>query len=250
MKTQILHEDNEIIVCYKPAGLATQTKQIGQQDMESELKNYLKGGKLFVIHRLDQPVEGILVFAKTKQAAAELSKQLGEDSMHKCYLAVVHGEPTKKEGTLSDYLLKEPKGNVSKVVDKDTKDAKYAELSYQVLCTKQIVGEIEGEMECETKKQEKVSADFKNNDKVSLVSIRLKTGRHHQIRLQFANAGHPLLGDSKYADDKTKELARKLGIRNVALCASKLTFIHPQNKKQMEFDITPKGVAFKQLNSI
>lgn len=231
MKTQILHEDNDIIVCYKPAGLATQTKQIGQQDVESELKNYLKGGKLFIIHRLDQPVEGILVFAKTKQAAAELSKQLGKENMHKCYQAVVSGEVKQKEGTLTDYLLKEPKGNLSKVVKEGTKDAKYSELTFKVLQTKQI-------HEDQQSKEEHVT----------LLSIRLKTGRHHQIRVQFANVGHSLLGDSKYAYDKTKEVSRELGIKNVALCASNLTFMHPRTKKQMEFEIAPKGMAFKMFD--
>lgn len=242
MKTQILHEDKEIIVCYKPAGLATQTKQIGQQDVESELKNYLKGGNLFVIHRLDQPVEGILVFAKTKQAAAALSSQLGKECMHKCYQAVVYGVPKQKEGTLIDYLHKEPKGNISKVVKEGTKDAKYSELSYQVLDTKQICAKAESD--------EGVEIESKQNNikqELSLLTIRLKTGRHHQIRVQFANANHPLLGDGKYADDKAKELSKKLGIRNVALCASSLTFIHPQTKKQMEFETTPKGIAFQMM---
>lgn len=231
MKTQIIYEDNEIIVCYKQAGMATQTKQIGQQDVESELKNYLKGGNLFVIHRLDQPVEGVLVFAKTKQAAAGLSRQLGEDSMHKCYLAAVHGEPVQKEGILTDYLLKEPKGNLSKVVKEGTPGARYAELSYQVLHTKQVQAGTKAGMS-------------------SLLSIRLKTGRHHQIRLQFANAGYPLLGDGKYADDKTKTLSSELGIRNVALCASRLTFLHPRTKKPMEFEIVPKGLSFGLFRDI
>ena len=228
MKTQILHEDKEILVCYKPAGIPTQTKQTMQMDVESELKNYLKGKPVYVVHRLDQPVEGILVFAKTKEAAASLGKQLSSDEMNKEYLAVVFGSMIEKQGTLVNYLKKEAKGNLSKVVKETDSEAKYAELSYEVI----------GEKEMDTE------------EGVSLIKIRLKTGRHRQIRVQLAAANHPLLGDRKYADEKTLAFSRENGIRNVALCAAKLHFIHPSTKEKMEFQITPKGLAFRHVENI
>lgn len=228
MKTQILHEDKDILVCYKPAGIPTQTKQTMQMDVESELKNYLKGKPVYVVHRLDQPVEGILVFAKTKEAAASLSMQLSSDEMNKEYRAVVFGSMTEKQGTLVNYLKKEAKGNLSKVVKETDPEAKYAELSYEVI----------GEKKMETEEE------------ISLLKIRLKTGRHHQIRVQLAAANHPLLGDQKYADEKTLAFSRENGIRNVALCAAKLHFIHPSTKEKMEFQITPKGLAFRHVENI
>ena len=228
MKTQILHEDKDILVCYKPAGIPTQTKQTMQMDVESELKNYLKGKPVYVVHRLDQPVEGILVFAKTKEAAASLSMQLSSDEMNKEYRAVVFGSMTEKQGTLVNYLKKEAKGNLSKVVKETDPEAKYAELSYEVI----------GEKKMETEEE------------ISLLKIRLKTGRHHQIRVQLAAANHPLLGDQKYADEKTLDFSRQNGIRNVALCAAKLHFIHPTTKEKMEFQIEPKGLAFRHVENI
>ena len=228
MKTQILHEDKDILVCYKPAGIPTQTKQTMQMDVESELKNYLKGKPVYVVHRLDQPVEGILVFAKTKEAAASLSMQLSSDEMNKEYRAVVFGSMTEKQGTLVNYLKKEAKGNLSKVVKETDPEAKYAELSYEVI----------GEKKMETEEE------------ISLLKIRLKTGRHHQIRVQLAAANHPLLGDQKYADEKTLDFSRQNGIRNVVLCAAKLHFIHPTTKEKMEFQIEPKGLAFRHVENI
>ena len=230
MKTQILHEDKEILVCYKPAGIPTQTKQTMQMDVESELKNYLKGKPVYVVHRLDQPVEGILVFAKTKEAAAFLSKQLSSDDMNKEYRAVVFGSMDEKQGTLVHYLKKEAKGNLSKVAKETDSEAKYAELSYEVMA-------------------EKVEKEDGANQNpmwtISLLKIRLKTGRHHQIRVQLAAANHPLLGDQKYADEKTLDFSRENGIRNVALCAANLHFLHPSTKEKMEFQISPKGLPFR-----
>ena len=230
LRTQILHEDKEILVCYKPAGIPTQTKQTMQMDVESELKNYLKGKPVYVVHRLDQPVEGILVFAKTREAAASLSKQLSSDEMNKEYRAVVFGSMAEKQGTLVHYLKKEVKGNLSKVAKETDSEAKYAELSYEVIEEK--------DMEAEGKTQEDLPC-------ISLLKICLKTGRHHQIRVQLAAVNHPLLGDQKYADEKTLDFSRKNGIRNVALCAAKLHFIHPSTKEKIEFQIPPKGLPFR-----
>lgn len=199
----ILYEDQHIIVCKKEAGVAVQTARMSQMDMESALKNYLAvkdSGKvpyLAVIHRLDQPVRGVLVFAKTAFAAKELSKQVTEHTIGKYYLAEVEGTIPAEEGTLEDYLIKDGKTNTSKVVTSEIPGAKKATLHYK-------------------KRDEQT------------IEIELITGRHHQIRVQCAHAGMPLKGDTKY--NSNAQRGDRLG-----LCAYHLIFRHPKTRKVMEF---------------
>lgn len=226
MKTEILYEDNQILVIRKPAGLAVQSARIGQPDVVSELKSYLAkqagAGRgepyLAVIHRLDQPVEGLLVFAKEKKAAAALTKQLSEGTLNKQYYAVLCGYPDHSEGDLVDYLRKE--GNVAVVVtgrEKDFPDAKRAGLHYRIL--------------------EKIQQPCP----LALADVCIETGRFHQIRVQFAHAGWPLLGDTKYGNGTTQGHA---SYRGVALCAYALEFRHPVTGKKMTFRVEPKNPAF------
>ena len=220
MNLQILHEDEHIIVCYKPAGIPTQTKKLGEQDMVSILKNYLKGGYVAVIHRLDQPVEGILVFAKTPFAAKELNKGLQGAGFGKHYKAVLWGMPSQKKATLEDYLVKDGRTNTSRVCEPSEKDAKKAVLSYEVITT----GKDDGR-------------------DISLVAVKLDTGRHHQIRVQMANMGCPIWGDAKY----NMAAVQDRRFRHIALCAYRLEFIHPKTKQQMKFEIEPKGDVFSNI---
>ncbi len=133
----ILYEDDKLLVCVKPAGIAVQTKRMGEQDMESLLRNYLaaKGETPFIgiIHRLDQPVEGVMVFGKTKEATAELNRQMQKNGFGKYYLTVVYGKAEPKEGQLIDFLKKDGRSNTSSVVKQGTADAKRAALTYRVL---------------------------------------------------------------------------------------------------------------------
>lgn len=206
----ILYEDQQIIVCRKEAGIAVQTARMSQMDMESALKNYLAAkseGKvpyLAVIHRLDQPVRGVLVFAKTPFAAKELNKQVTNHTLGKYYLAEVDGKIPGDESTLEDYLLKDGKTNTSKVVTEKTPGAKKAILHY------------------------------KKRDEHT-IEIELVTGRHHQIRVQCAHAGMPLKGDGKYnpSADRTQPLG---------LCAYHLIFFHPKTGKRMEFYYEPHTI--------
>ena len=206
MDINILYEDEEVIVCEKPAGVAAQTKRLGQADMESLLKNY-RAGKgeqpyIGVVHRLDQPVRGVMVFAKTKEAAADLSRQVQTKMADKFYYAVTDGVPEQKKGTLEDYLLRDGKTNTSKVVSKSTEGAKAARLNYEV------------------------TAQNKTN---AVLRIRLDTGRHHQIRVQLSHAGLPICGDAKYG---------KAG-GPLCLCAYKVIFSHPRTGNRMEFEVNP-----------
>lgn len=215
---EILFEDKDILICRKPAGVATQTKRLGQQDMESLLKNYrAKKGEppyIGIVHRLDQPVEGVMVFAKNQQAAAHLSKQVQDRVIGKYYyaLSVQEMDPYNAEGILEDYLVTDKKTNFTKVVDELPKDAKYAKLEWKRIKTLQ--------------------------DK-SLFDIKLHTGRQHQIRVQMANAGCPLIGDSKYGEAGERE--------QLALCSYKLEFEHPTKKIPMKFEIQPINKVFVEF---
>lgn len=210
---EILFEDKNILVCYKPAGISTQTKSVGQADMVSEISNYLakKGEKpeVYVIHRLDQPVEGVMIFAKDKESAAKLSKQVAEHSFGKRYFCIVQSDSLPKEGILEDYLVKDSRTNMSKVSFKNDRNAKHAKLSYKTI---------------------------DKWDGKRLLEIELYTGRHHQIRVQLSSRQAPILGDVKYGGTRTKQ--------SICLCSHYLSFEHPKTNEKMEFDITPKGSDF------
>ena len=215
----IIYEDKDILVCKKPAGLPTQSAKVSVPDLVSELKKYLaeKGESyLAVIHRLDQPVEGLLVFAKNRAAAKNLNEQLGKSEFDKVYYAVAFNQPPVQEGMLEDYMVKE--GARAKIVTADTPGAKKAVLHYKLIAMKQ----------CR-----------------ALYEVRLETGRFHQIRAQMAHAGMPLLGDRKYADAAIILYSKAHGINNVALCAFKLKLVHPKTGEEMLFVIKPEGEVFQ-----
>ncbi|MBE5851587.1 MAG: RluA family pseudouridine synthase [Lachnospiraceae bacterium] len=233
MKTEILFEDDDILICRKPAGFPTQTAKIGQQDVVSELKNYLakaidkedaktaqkskKEPYLGIVHRLDQPVEGVLAFGKTPEATAYLTKSLQEGSLHKHYYAISYNQPFIEKGILEDYMIKDSKTNMAKIVPANTEGAKKAVLYYKIMDAK---------------------------DGKVLYDISIETGRFHQIRAQMAHADMPLLGDQKYADERVKEYSREAGIKNVALCAYELAIKHPRTKEELSFVVQPEGAAF------
>lgn len=254
MKTKIVYEDRDILVIQKPPGLATQTSKVGRQDVVSELKNYLtvKEPYLGIIHRLDQPVEGLLVFAKNKNAAAALTAQLhkekraaasewrgerayltdqlrgekdgGTGTLNKLYYGVFCGKASSNSGELIDYLYKDPSGKAlvwEQSEGEKPPQAKRAVLQYRILQTEQVQDIV-----------------------LSLAEIHIVTGRYHQIRAQMSHAGMSLLGDAKYADAAAKAISEKLNIRNVALCAFYLEFYHPVTKEKMSFQMKPQGEVF------
>ncbi|MDE7322661.1 MAG: RluA family pseudouridine synthase [Lachnospiraceae bacterium] len=216
MDKMIVYEDDTLLVVHKPAGIATETAKIGQADVVSELKNYRKkkgeSPYIGVIHRLDQPVEGLLVFAKDTKTAKKLSADLQGGQLSKKYVAIVAGIPQAQEGELSDYLIKDGRTNLSKVVAQDTDGAKRAVLRWKLL-------------------------ESSSTGTYALLAIELYTGRHHQIRVQMAHAGFPLLGDTRYGTAQTKELSRQLSVHNAALLANELCLIHPATGKRMEFSL-------------
>lgn len=244
MRTEIVFEDRDVAVIYKPAGLATQTAKVGQADAVSELKNHLAGQKqgvpyLGVVHRLDQPVEGLLVFAKSRKAAAALTAQLGDTGLlNKQYCAVVCGKPAKEQGRLVDKMYKDAAGRAVIVEEgkasgdsagpeplrqqaAEAKAAKQAILHYRQLA---VAGSPDSPL--------------------TLLDISIETGRFHQIRAQLAHEGLPILGDGKYGDERALAIARQLGIRSVALCAYSLQFLHPVTGEKKCFRVAPRGAAF------
>ena len=224
-KLNVLYEDNHVIVVEKPVNIPSQGDKTGDVDMLSIVKHYLKEkyqkpGEVYLglIHRLDRPVGGVMVFAKTSKAAARLSEQVRTKQFEKQYLVVVDGKMQQEKGILEDYLLKNERNNISKVVKEGTKNAKLASLDYEVL---------------------KYAEDIQ----LSVVKVNLHTGRHHQIRVQFASRGHSLYADQKYG-------TRGRG-KQIALWAYKLSFYHPITKQKLTFQVLPKMIGtWKILENI
>lgn len=218
----IQYEDKELLVIYKPAGLATQSARVTSPDLVSSVMRHLKGAPVYVVHRLDQPVEGLLVLAKTKQAAAGLSKQLQAGTLNKQYYALVYrgAEELPKEEILADYLWKNPQTQKAEIVAQASGKGKQAKLHYRVMTGK---------------------------DDIALLDVRIETGRFHQIRAQLAHAGFPILGDQKYGTQTSMERSKELGIKSVSLFAYALTFTHPKTGKQMEFQAKTQNPAISHL---
>ena len=216
---RIVREEKGFLVVYKPAGIAVQSAKIGEMDLEHWLLRKLAEERkaerpyLSVIHRLDQPVEGLIVFATDKKTAGILSGQMQKGRMHKEYLAVTDGAPPKEKGRLEDLLLRDGKTNTSRVVQPGTPGARQAVLEYECL--------------------------QKRESGRTLVKIRLLTGRHHQIRVQLAHAGMPIAGDRKYNPQF------RPGEGSIGLCAWTLSFFHPATGKSLRFQSAPQGKLFQ-----
>lgn len=214
---KIIYEDNHIIVVEKKPNIPSQADKTGDEDMLSLVKQYIKEkynkpGNVYLglVHRLDRPVGGVMVFAKTSKAASRLSDQVREKVFRKKYLAVVDGKVEPESGSLEDYLYKDERNNMSRVVGKDKKNAKFAKLDYELVKYNEV----------------------KN---LSLLKINLHTGRHHQIRVQLANFKHSIFGDQKYG-------TRGKG-KQIALWSYYLEIIHPVTKERMEFEDLPEPVG-------
>ena len=212
-KLNVLYEDNQIIVVLKPQNVPTQSDDSRDPDLLSQVKEYIKEkynkpGEAFVglVHRLDRPTGGIIVFAKTSKSASRLSEQFKNHTTEKIYYAVTENLVKYKKDTLVNYLQKNEKENIVKIVPMSESGAKKAELTYE---------------------------ELENDGKHSLLKIQILTGRSHQIRVQLANIGCPLYGDNKYGKNKDKATS------NLGLWAGKLTFIHPTTKENMVFMAMP-----------
>lgn len=203
MKLNVLYEDNHLLVVEKPVNMPVQEDSSKDLDLLNFAKEYLvekynKPGDAFLglVHRLDRPVGGVMLFAKTSKAASRVSNEIRLNRLDRVYYTVVRGLPRENKGTLTDYLLKDTKTNMTTVVKKSNKDAKKAVLDYEV-----------------------VAKDSKEN--LSLLKVKLHTGRSHQIRVQLANIGTPIYGDQRYGHK-----VNKVG-QQIALWAYELGVKHP-----------------------
>ena len=221
----VLYEDNQIIVVEKPANIPSQADKTGDLDMLSLVKDYIKDkynkpGNVYIglVHRLDRPVGGVMVFARTSKAAARLSEQVRNKTFHKEYLVIVNGKMENSSAHLEDFLWKDEKQNTSYVVKEGKKNAKLASLDYEVL-------------------------KYDEKENLSLCKVDLHTGRHHQIRVQFSSRMHAIYGDNKYH-------GRGAG-SGICLWAYKLEIIHPVNKEKMVFELLPeKKGMWGMLNEV
>ncbi len=211
-KLTVLYEDNQIIVVLKPQNVPTMPDESGDESMLSRVKSYVKEkynkqGEAFIglVHRLDRPTGGIMVFARNSKSAKRLTEQFKTHTVEKVYYAAVNGVVKTKTEHLINYLKKDEKENIVKIVPMAENGAKKAELVYNFL---------------------------EDDGKYSLLEVRILTGRSHQIRVQMANTGHSLVGDVKYGKEKGKT-------SNLGLWAGKLSFLHPTTKDKMVFIACP-----------
>ena len=216
MELNIIYSDKSIVIVEKPARVPSQPDKTGSEDLLTALEQ--KFGFAGLVHRLDRPVGGLMVFALNKRAEAFLSKQMNGGGFGKNYAAVCCGVPEKERGEMRDWLVKNQRLNISAVSNKGNKNAKEAVLDYTLIKT------IEDE----------------KYGPLSLLDIVLHTGRHHQIRVQTSHAGIPLWGDTKYNP------AFKRGYYNIspALYSRRLEFIHPDTSKKVVFEKKPEFEPF------
>ena len=218
---KILYEDNHIIVVEKIVNIPSQSDKTGDEDMLTLIKKYLKEkyqkpGNVYLglVHRLDRPVGGVMVFAKTSKAASRLSEEVRNKTFKKEYLVICNGKMEKEKDTLVDYLWKDEKNNTSYVVKQTKKNAKEAVLDYEVL-------------------------GYDEKENLSILRINLHTGRHHQIRVQLSSRMHAIYGDNKYH-------GRGAGT-GICLWAYKQTIVHPTTKEEMSFIDLPKPKGMWKL---
>lgn len=222
---KVIYEDNHIIVVEKPVNIPSQGDKTGDVDLLTIVKQYIKEkyqkpGNVYLglVHRLDRPVGGVMVFAKTSKAAARLSNQVREKQFEKTYLTIVNGKMEEEKETLQDYLLKDERNNKSKVVPEGTKNSKLAILDYEVL-------------------------KYDKELNLSVLKIHLHTGRHHQIRVQLSSRDHSIYGDQKYG-------GRGHG-KQITLWAYELKLFHPITNEEMVFNSIPEKIgSWKILEEI
>lgn len=221
----ILYEDNHIIVVNKIQGVPSQPDETGDEDMLTMVKKYIKEkynkpGEAFVglVHRLDRPTGGAMVFAKTSKAASRLAEQMQDGSFDKTYFAVLCGRPREQKGKLINYLQKDTKTNTVMIVPQATTGAKKAELDYEVL-------------------------EYNPETNHSLVKVKLYSGRGHQIRVQMKGIKCPIFGDQKYGDEDMPKYM-------LNLFAVELSFLHPTTKQKLVFRVYPpeKNRAWNEFN--
>lgn len=219
---EVLYEDNHLIAVNKPAGIPVQPDQSGDLSLEDVVKQYIKDkyakpGEVFlgVVHRIDRPVGGVVLMAKTSKALSRLNEMFRGNDVKKTYWALVKDRPAEPQGTLEHYIWRDTKKNISRATDKEVKDSKKAILSYRIVAS---------------------------SDNYHLLEIDLKTGRHHQIRCQLAKIGCPIKGDLKYGSPRSNPDA------SISLLSRRMVFAHPVTKVVVDIAApVPDDVLWKSF---
>lgn len=216
----VIYEDNHIIIVNKKPGEIVQGDKTGDTPLSEHIKHYLKEkynkpGNVFcgVVHRIDRPVGGLVIFAKTSKALERLNRMLRDGEIHKTYWAIVEGIPEKEEDILTNYLKSDGRINKTFISESTDPEAKESKLKYKIIA---------------------------RGEKYSVLEIELLTGRKHQIRAQLSGIGHPIKGDLKYGAKRSNPDG------SISLLARKISFIHPVSKEPLEFE-APLPPLFKKL---
>lgn len=219
---EVVYEDNHIIIVNKQSGEIVQGDKTGDRPLSETVKEYIKvkyhkPGNVFlgVVHRLDRPVSGLVVFAKTSKALSRLNEMFREGDVHKTYWAIVKNTPTQSEAELNNWIVRNEKQNKSYAYDHEVKNSKNARLRYSVLA---------------------------RTDRYTLLEVHLMTGRHHQIRCQLSHMGCPIKGDLKYGFPRSNPDG------SISLMAKRIEFVHPVSKDTIQIEApTPSDALWKAL---
>lgn len=253
-----IYEDKDIIVCHKPSGVATEGARVGSMDVVSSVRNYLarrnragEDGKskgapyVATVSRLDQPVEGVLVLAKTKAAATSLSGQIRDKTTDKYYYALCYGNIPGEEGHLKNNLARSEAGG-NAVVLSDEEAASVKDLSVTLKSGEKLSIMNPGIKNAELD-YTVVARSVIGEKPVTLLEVRLLTGRYHQIRASLSHLGYPILGDQKYGSSESVAFSKEQNIRDVCLVCHKFAFDHPKTGKRTAFDITPYNQQIREI---
>ena len=248
---EFIYEDNDLLVCHKPAGVATEGARAYSMDVVSAARNYLgrknradsKGAKnvyVATVHRLDQPVEGVIILAKNKKTATDLSAQIKKRTTDKYYYALCFGNVEEDKGVLSNLIVKREDGFAQIITEEESKSCKNNSVTLE---NGEKIRIANGEIKEARLEYEVIS----RKENTTLLRVKLLTGRFHQIRAQLSYLGNPILGDQKYGSQKSMDYSVENGIKNVCLVSYKYVLDHPSTKKRMTFEITPDNPQIREL---
>ena len=252
---KFLYEDDDILVCHKPAGMATEGAKPGQMDVISAARNFIarrnrenKGGRqrdlppyIASVNRLDKPVEGVLVLAKNKKAASSLADQIKKRDVKKYYYALCYGIPDTHKETISDYIVRREDTKKAFIVTKQEAESyKDESITLKDGSRVRLIGG-------SPKKADLTYEIVRQTEKTALLSIHLGSGRFHQIRAQMAFRGFPIVADNDYGSRESLEYAKSLMVKDICLAAYRYEIIHPVTGRSMSFQIKPENSAIRML---